>query len=130
MHPITKQVNKFIKELSQKIPKSYYEGTGHLKKEVFDNRLRQAKFSAMEGQELQIINDEGNEIVLVKDTVLFQINHLRRLKKAYKATGYDGVQAYIKWVNSNNKMINEKYGMKYSMFIISEVMNRQISTFL
>lgn len=50
----------------------------------------------------------GSNVYLQKGIDYIQINHYKRMKKAYARNKEQGLMDYIKWVNANNKRINQE----------------------
>lgn len=121
-----KQLTKEIRTLSAKLPDSYVEGTKYQQKEIKDLRQREVKNSMFGSAIEQTISTE-NETIIVKGSTLYKVNHERRIKRAYIREGIKGIKEYIKWVDSNNKLLNAKYQNAIVLNLVNEKVKASIS---
>lgn len=121
-----KQLTKEIRTLAAKLPDSYVEGTKYQQKEIKDLRQREVKNSMFGGSIEQTISTE-NETIIVKGSTLYKVNHERRIKRSYQREGIKGIKEYIKWVDSNNKLLNAKYKNAIVLNLVNEKVKASIS---
>lgn len=103
------------KKLSQKLPRSldvvkFYE----LKK---GSELTHKEVKGAEG------SVDSEAIYKAYKTKFVEIDHYSRIKKAYARNGAQGVIDYIKWVDQNNKRLNELYSNAKLSRVASEIMD-------
>lgn len=121
-----KQLTKEITTLAAKLPTSYVEGTKYQQKEVKDIKGRESK-NNMFGQTIEQSITSENETITVKGTTLYKVNHSRRIKRAYQREGIEGIKAYIRWVDKNNKLLNAKFRNGIVLNLVNEKVKASIS---
>ena len=121
-----KQLTKEIKALAAKLPDSYVDGTKYRTQEIKDLRSREVK-NSMFGQTIEQSISTENETFIVKGTTLYKVNHERRIKRAYQRENIKGIKDYIKWVDSNNKLLNAKYKNTIVLNLVNERVKASIS---
>lgn len=130
---MNKKILKSIRTAAAKIPVTYVKGTGYEIREIKDLRGKEVKntqFFTGTNPENGILIETAPETIIIKNTVLYKVNHYRRLKKAFEANGKDGVKQYLRWVDQNNKLLNSEYEVKMITKFMTEKIKAQITEIL
>jgi len=121
------RLNKSIKELAQRLPKTYREASRLEYEEVFNARSREVKNNVLEGQGFEIISDNP-EYIVKKGVKFIEVNHEKKIRKAFKEGGNEAVTKYLNWVNENNIYLNQKYKIKFEMDAIKNILKQKMNT--
>lgn len=125
MGKISNEVKRQLSDIANKLPPSYYEGKQYYFEEVVDLRRRELMNNAIDGQGFEM-HSERNQQQLMKADKLHEVNHLRRLRKAYLAKGWTGVLEYCRGVRATLDRLEDKYKMRYDMTLINAILKEKI----
>lgn len=94
-----KKYCKLLRQLAQKLPESYTirQHTKHLYHSELPKKIKEKLKSKL------LYNP--NEIFPLKEEHPFEINHYKRLKKAWKQDREKGLRNYIIWLDNHNQRL-------------------------
>jgi hypothetical protein len=115
MHPLTKNIETLLHQLSTKLPQLNINT--HEKHWVSGSEiLAWGTITEIDGTPIV-----AEQAYLWKYPVITTANHYRRLKRAYKANCIDGVKDYLEWINGLAKGKKIENQMQALMTIIQTI---------
>jgi hypothetical protein len=103
---MSKSINKQLHQLAKKLPNTFTIVSFKTKVEIPTHKLSiyRSTFDIVPSAEPIDCNDTAQ--IDVTDWRLHPVNHERRLRNAYDQEGLPGINKYVKWVSTQNELIN------------------------
>lgn len=118
-----REVKAQLKRIADALPKVYYKGNCAFIREVVDLRGNEAKNSVVSSP---TIIREQSEFMVSDTPTLFNVNHMRRLKKAFKKDGWDGVKEYLAWCKKQDENIYNEVKIAREVTAFENILKEKI----